>query len=106
MHFKIAQSLLVVGLAVSVCGMGMDAAVGVGSRGEYLRGSCQVISALSAFFLFRHLRDQQKRREPKNDPTALESCSAADAIRAFPRASIESFAVWVSRVSMPLVCRA
>ena len=68
MHFKIAQSLLVVGLAVSVCGMGMDAAASVGSRGEYLRGSCQVISALSAFFLFRHLRDQQKRRESKTIP--------------------------------------
>ena len=71
MHFKIAQSLPVAGLAVSVCGMGIDAAASVGSRGEYLRGSCQVISALSAFFLFRHLRDQQKRRESKNDPTAL-----------------------------------
>ena len=71
MHFKIAQSLLVAGLAVSVCGMGIDAAASVGSRGEYLRGSCQVISALSSFFLFRHLRDQQKRREPKSDPPAV-----------------------------------
>ena len=68
MHFKIAQSLLVAGLAVSVCGMGIVYAAGVALRGEYLRGSCQVISALSAFFLFRHLRDQQKRRESKTIP--------------------------------------
>ena len=60
MKLKVAQCLLAIGVIVCLYSVGIDVFHGVGSRSEYLRGTCAVFFAVAELVLVSYQRKHQK----------------------------------------------